>query len=441
MSAPAGVDVLVVGVLVLLYALLFTGITAISSVRRPRIQQLAEEGHAAARMLERILDDPERFLTATQASLTLLSSAIAAFAALRLGLWAASIAGWMPAAVVGAVLLLLLVLGQTVPRSIALRYAEPLALLSAYPIRWLIVGATPLVALLDGVSAVSGRLLGRPSQPVVGVPTEEEIMIQVDAGVERGILEEEEKQMIHAVFDIGDTLVREIMVPRVNIVAVEADTPLHAAVDLSLQAGHSRIPVYEGTIDNIVGVFYARDSIRLLREGLQDVPVREVMRQPYFIPETKKVSELLRELQQKKVHMAIVVDEYGGTAGLVTIEDILEEIVGEIQDEYDREESPVQVISDNEMLLDALLPLDDASELLGVRLEAEDVETLGGFVYEKLGRVAAVGDEVRVNGVTVIVEAVEGNRIRKLRVRREGTDGAPGQADRPEISQLQERAS
>jgi putative hemolysin len=433
--------VLVLGTLVLLYAFLVAGITAIGSVRRPRIQQLAEEGHAAARMLEHLLDDPERFLITTQAALTVLSGTVTAMAALRLGLWAAALAPWLPAVVIAAVLLLLLVIGHTVPRSIALRYAEPLALLAVYPMRWLLFLATPLVALLNGIGALTGRLLGQPGQPSVGVPTEEEIMIQVDAGVERGVLEEEEKQMIHAVFDIGETLVREIMVPRVNIVAVEADTPLHAAVDLALQAGHSRIPVYEETIDNIVGVFYTRDSIRLLREGLQDVPVREVMRQPYFIPETKKVDELLRELQQKKVHMAIVVDEYGGTAGLVTIEDILEEIVGEIQDEYDREESPVQVLSENELLLDALLPLDDASELLGVRLEAEDVETLGGFVYEKLGRVAAVGDEVRVNGVTVIVEDVEGNRIRKLRVRRELANGAPGQALQTEYSPLQERAS
>jgi CBS domain containing-hemolysin-like protein len=180
--------------------------------------------------------------------------------------------------------------------------------------------------------------------------------------------------------------------------------------------GHSRIPIYKESIDDVTGVFYVKDSLRFLREGHVDVHVREVMREAHFVPESKKVDDLLSEMQLRRVHVAIVVDEYGGTAGLLTIEDILEEIVGEIQDEFDAEEAPVVEVGPHEVIVDALMTLDDVNDLLTLDLQEEDVDTLGGYVYAKLGRVPQQGDEIESNGTRLIVEEVEGNRINKVRI-------------------------
>jgi CBS domain containing-hemolysin-like protein len=189
-------------------------------------------------------------------------------------------------------------------------------------------------------------------------------------------------------------------------------------VDLAVEAGHSRVPIYDGSIDRVTGIFYLKDSLRYLRDGRREIRVAEIMRPAYFVPESKKVDELLREMQKRRVHLAIVVDEYGGTAGMVTIEDILEEIVGEIQDEFDPEEVLVEHLSDSETIVDATMTLDDVNDALSVQLEEEDVDTLGGLVYAKLGRVPEEGDAVEVGNVRLVVHEVEGNRITRVRVQR-----------------------
>jgi CBS domain containing-hemolysin-like protein len=248
--------------------------------------------------------------------------------------------------------------------------------------------------------------------------TQDEIKAMVDAGEEGGVIEENEKEMIYSIFEFGDTLAREVMVPRIDIVAVDAETPLLQALDVIMKEGHSRIPVYQGTIDNIIGLLYAKDLLVYRKEGKHNVPLTSILRPAYFVPETKKVDDLLRELQARRVHMAIVVDEYGGTAGLVTVEDLLEEIVGEIQDEYDEEEPTVERVSDTEFIFDAGVNLDDVNDLLRVELPDTGGDTLGGFIYAQLGRVAAVGDEIRVGDLTITVLSVAGRRIRKVRVAR-----------------------
>jgi CBS domain containing-hemolysin-like protein len=206
------------------------------------------------------------------------------------------------------------------------------------------------------------------------------------------------------------------MVPRIDITAADGATTLEEAVDLAIKAGHSRIPIFEDTIDRIVGIFYVKDALRFLREGRLDIKVREIMRTAYFVPETKNVDDLLGEMQSRRVHLAVVVDEYGGTAGLATIEDILEEIVGEIQDEFDEEEAPLLQVNEHEVVVDALMTLDDVNDILSIQLEADDVDTLGGYLYAKLGRVPQTGDELPANGARLIAEEVEGNRINKVRI-------------------------
>ncbi|MFN8568304.1 MAG: hemolysin family protein [Kouleothrix sp.] len=229
--------------------------------------------------------------------------------------------------------------------------------------------------------------------------------------------------MIEGIFSFGDTIVREVMVPRVDIVALGEDAALDAALDLLIAHGHSRLPVYHETIDQIVGVLYAKDLLPWLRVSQRESAPRGdllrsgLLRPPYFVPETMKVDALLKDLQARKVHLAIVVDEYGGTAGVVTIEDLLEEIVGEIQDEYDAEEPSVRFVAEGELVTDARVLLDDLNDLTGLHLDSAEADRIGGLVYERLGRVPKVGDEVQLaDGVLITVQSVEGLRPRQLRL-------------------------
>ena len=276
--------------------------------------------------------------------------------------------------------------------------------------------ATAVISLADPlqklIAQVPIEFIARASLPLA-------VFSMVDAGEETGIIEEDEKEMIYSIFEFGETLAREVMVPRIDIVAVESKAPVQQALDLILKRGHSRIPVYEETVDNIIGLLYAKDLLGHLRDGNATVALRDILRPAYFIPETKKADELLQDLQQRKVHMAIVVDEYGGTAGLVTVEDLVEEIVGEIQDEYDAEEPFIEVITDDEFIFNARVDLDDVNKLMNVQLPSEGGDTLGGFIYSQLGKVPKVGDEILFDGIKIAVLSVAGRRIKKVKVNRE----------------------
>jgi CBS domain containing-hemolysin-like protein len=238
----------------------------------------------------------------------------------------------------------------------------------------------------------------------------------VGAGEESGILEEEQRDMIDGILEMEETTTHEVMVPRPDIVAVEGDTPVNRAADVVNRYGFSRMPVYQDSIDTILGILYSKDLLRELREGRDDRQVKELVRPAYFVPESKRVSELLQELQRRKVHIALVVDEYGGIAGLVTIEDLLEEIVGEIQDEHDSEEPKEQITGQGEGIFDATVSVDDVNEALGLRLHAEEADTIGGLVYEKLGEIPVAGDTVAADGVLLTVLATTGRRIRRVKV-------------------------
>jgi CBS domain containing-hemolysin-like protein len=238
----------------------------------------------------------------------------------------------------------------------------------------------------------------------------------VNVGEEEGVIEAEEREMIQGIFEFSDTVVREVMRPRIDVVALDALTPVERAVDVVLSVGHSRLPIYEESIDHIIGVLYAKDLLRLLRDGRRDVPLRSLVREAYFVPETMKVDDLMRALQTRKVHMAIIVDEYGGTAGLVTIEDLLEEIVGEIQDEYDVEEAEIEEVAPGEWLFDGRVSLDEVNDLTDLDLINEDVDSLGGFVSAMLGTIPVVGDKIEAGIATIEVMAVRGLRPHRLRL-------------------------
>lgn len=298
---------------------------------------------------------------------------------------------------------------QTLARLYARRNLERLAL----PLLGNAVVFLPLVEAREGAPAVESP--------------EKVVAQMVDASAKAGLIESDERAMISGILQLDRTLTREIMVPRIDVVAVEVETPLRDALDVMLQGAHSRLPVYAESIDHIVGVLYAKDLLRILRDGKGEVSLRELMRPAYFVPESKRVDELLQELQRHKVHMAIVVDEFGGTAGIVTIEDVLEEIVGEIQDEYDTSEEPlIEQVSENEGVFNARATIGDVNDALALDLPDES-DTLGGLVYQRLEKLPRVGDQVRVGDVTIEVLDVIGRRIKKVRVTRQVDSETVGQ--------------
>jgi CBS domain containing-hemolysin-like protein len=264
--------------------------------------------------------------------------------------------------------------------------------------------------------AILGQGGGMSAVPVV---TEDEVLSTVTLAEQSGSISEEETERIEGIVNLDKIQAGEVMKPRVDVVAVPVDLPLMDALDVVLREGHSRIPVYEESIDRIVGILYDKDLLRYIRENETGVSLRDMAREAIFVPESKRADDLLREFQKKKVHIAIVVDEYGGTAGLVTIEDLLEEIVGEIQDEYDTEEPLAVRVNDDEWIFDAMLRIEEVNEEMEIELPADNgIETLGGFVFERLGEVAEEGDVVENDGVTLEVIGVEGKRIKKVRVTR-----------------------
>ncbi len=257
----------------------------------------------------------------------------------------------------------------------------------------------------------------------LGSVTEDELKSWVEVGEPEGGLEPDERKMIYSIFQFGETLCREIMIPRMEVLALEVKTPLNQAINAFVDSGHSRVPVYDDVIDNVVGVLYAKDLLKIRGKAGENGSIKNLLRPAYFVPESKKVDELLAEMQAKGIHIAVVVDEYGGMAGLVTLEDIVEEIVGEIRDEYDQgEELLVQTISEDEKLFRGRVSLDDFNDALSTHLDTDMTDSLGGYFYSQLGRVPLEGDQLEVEGWMLTVEEIRARRIGLIRARRKNTD-------------------
>jgi CBS domain containing-hemolysin-like protein len=400
-------------ILLLLFVAAFAAMaeTAITRTSRVKAHHLSQERRKNAELLVRIVEDPAPFLNVillTTLLAHLFGTAVATAAALdRFGAGGEALAA-------GIMTFLIFVFAEVAPKTYAVQHTERAGLLAARPTFYLGKLLTPLGKLLIVVANAAMFVLpgrGMPKGPFV---TEEEIRHMVDVAEEEEQIEGEERELIHSVFEFGDTVVREVMVPRTDMVAIGAEAPLEQALEKIVKAGYSRIPIYEGDTDNIIGVLYAKDLLRRASGERRGKTVASLGRAPLFVPEQKKVAELLREMQQQRVHMAIVVDEYGGTAGLVTIEDLIEEIVGEIVDEYDQEEPLVEPIDDRTMRVDAKMPIDEVNELLGVELPHEEWDTVGGLVFGLTGRVPAVGELVRFDSIEFRTERVTGRRIQKV---------------------------
>ena len=417
-------------VLVFILAIMSMSEAALYAIRRP---QLVEElvargrrGRRAGRMGERRV----RYLAAIQVVeffvIFAFSGIAAAFLAPRLsevlkffGIAAVFSDVGAVVATVTALSLVAVLFGLFVPRSIGVRHATQVLLLMVFPLDLITWLTRPLVAVLFFLTRLVTAPFGANPQEGTLV-SEEDIKALLKTGEEQGVLDVGERDMIHSVFALGEKKVHEVMVPRPDITAIDVNTPPDQVLEAVVSAGHSRIPVYEGSPDQIVGVLYVKDLFRRLARG-ESVTIRPFLRPAQFVPETKKVDELLREMQKDKVHIAIVVDEYGGTAGLVTIEDLVEEIVGEIRDEYDVDEELVLPVSEHEALMDARVPFSDVKETFGLDDSdgEEEFDTLGGYVTHELGRLPKVGETIQRNGVKFVVESVDGRRIGRIRVIRE----------------------
>lgn len=410
----------VLAIALCLIALAFTSAVdaAMSAISRHRLNLLQEEAAPRAKLMLRLLADPYRF----KATVLLVNTAsIIAATACTLWLTRALTLGWRSGAL-GALLVLILLVSEALPKALVLRNPAGAAQALAAPMALLTWLLRPLIGTLGLIGTPLVRVLsGQHTRlPLV---TEEELRLLVNVGEEEGLIEPDEREMIEGIFSFGDTVVREVMVPRIDIIALDESAAFAEALDLVMRHGHSRIPVYHETIDQIAGILYAKDLLPWLHPSRRSATqggtpqLASLLRPPHFVPETMKVDALLKDLQTRKVHLAIVVDEYGGTAGVVTIEDLLEEIVGEIQDEYDVEEQSVRLLGEGELLADARVLLDDLNDMTGLHLESQESDRIGGLVYERLGRVPQVGDEVQLDdGVLITVLSVEGRRPRQLRL-------------------------
>jgi len=405
-------ELVVIVISLVLAALAASAETSLTSISRVRLRQHVEQNVPQAIVIERLHRDPNAYL-----STILIVNTVAIIVAsstatlLALHLYQARVAEWAVSLVLS---LIVLVACEITPKTLALQRAERVALRMARLVAWATYVMRPVVFVLTAVTRLILRMMGGKAQVRGPFVTEEELKMLVSVGEEEGVIEEEEREMIHGIFEMGDMRVRELMVPRTDLVAIEVNEPVEKAVDLVTKHGHTRIPVYEGNLDHIVGVLYAKDLLRAVVRGEQKT-LRETARKPYFTPESNKVQDVLRDLRKNRVHMAIVVDEYGGTAGAVTIEDILEEIVGPIQDEYDiGEEDEIQFISPNEVVLDGRVSVDDVNELLKLDIAADDYDTIGGYVFNQLGRVPEVGTELETPRLKITVRRVNRRRIEEL---------------------------
>ncbi len=421
-------------ILVLFNAFFAASEIAIVSVRKTRMRQLAEEqkNHRAQAVM-RLAESPSRFLATIQVGVTLagfFASAIGAIAAVAtvqnflsqapIPLIAQASAPIAVTVVTLSVAFFTLLFGELVPKNIAVTYAEGIALSVAKPIEWIAVIFMPFVAILTWMTDIILVSLGSKERAQIPEISEEEIRSIIEAGEEEGIVEPMELKMIEGVFDFGETVVREIMVPRIDIIAIPRQASIEDALNVFLQAGFTRLPVYDTSLDNVVGILHAKDLLKHFGGRIRVENVEAIMRPVLFVPETKKVNELFTELQHKRTHMAIVVDEYGGTAGLVTLEDIVEEIVGEIHDEYDTLERQIEQVAPNEVVVSGKVTLDELNDALDLTLSGKgEYDTVAGLIYSELGRIPNPGDRVFVNGITFTVLAVQGRRIRHVRVVKE----------------------
>jgi CBS domain containing-hemolysin-like protein len=399
------------------------------SVRRTRIAEMVSQGHRGAQWVQRAIENPDKVIAATQLGITISSLALGWIGEPALAHIINPVVNLLPpvirsdashgiSAAIAFILITFLhvVVGELAPKSIALQNPERTSLAVSRPTLWTEGIFKPAIWLLNGTGNLLLRVIGvHPASGQQLTHSVEELKMLVTASTEGGVVEEDESEMLHAIFDIGELLVRQVMVPRTEIVAVEADTRLKEVEDIAIQSLYTKFPVYEDNLDQIVGVLHIKEVLRMMRDPNKDnCTARELAREPFFVPEAIPVNELLRQLRARRQHIAIVLDEYGGTAGLVTLEDLMEEIVGEVSDPFDIDEPEIQTLPDGTALIDGFTLIEEVNEELELTLADPHYDTIAGYVLGRLGRIARQGDVIESQGVRLRVVAMDGLRIARV---------------------------
>ena len=416
MSAGDWLQLIGVLLLIAFVALLGASEVSITRVNRVRAYRFAEEKRRGSASLVRVAENPAPYLNVVLL-LTLLATIGGTTVATDLAVRLFDSAGEIVATLV--MTLLLFVFADVTPKTFAIQQSDRAALLLA-PV--IVVLGRPFAPLANGLVTFANWIMpgkGLPQGPFI---TEHEIRALAEVASDEDQIEEEEKELIHSIFEFGDTIVREVMVPRPDITAIENTESLRDVQELVLLHGYSRIPVYDDELDNVVGMVFAKDVLKALYQGKADMPLADIARPAHFVPEQKKMADLLREMQKEKFHIALVTDEYGSVAGLVTLEDLLEELVGEITDEYDREEPEMIQVADGVFRVDGKVAIDEVNELLDVELPDEEWDTVGGLMLGLLGSIPSEGEEVGFQNLIFKAEQVQGRRIAKILITRREPD-------------------
>jgi len=427
LGAAGAAQCIVIALALLLLAFVSLAEAALVSVDRVRVRQLAADGDARAVLLSNLIEQRQEilssFIIAINVSVLVISALVTA---LTVQLWGSR---WVPLSAV-VTLAGVLILGEITPKSYSASQPDVVALRLAPSVALLHAALRPVGGALSAmgqflVAAVLVRVFGGSARPEGPAFSDEEIKQLVTAGERGGEVQEQEADLIHGVIEFADKVAREVMVPRTDMVCLPQEAAPSDAVRVIQQSGHSRLPIYAGDLDHITGIVYARDLLDQFQQARPAATLAEIARRAHFVPESKDLDELLREMQQRRVHIAIVIDEYGGTAGLLTIEDLLEEIVGEIVDEYDREGERIHMVSESEGVVDARASVDDVAEAFGVTLPEGEFDSIGGFLLDRIGRLPQAGEEIEDAGLRIRVEQVDVHRIRKLRITRAPPPPAP----------------
>lgn len=387
--------------------------TALMSLSKIKMRHMEEDGVKGAKLVSTLIEDSNRLLTSI-----LIGNNIVNIAATSIttSLFTAMLGAQGVAIATGLMTVLVLIFGEITPKTISANNPEKASLVVAKPIKFFVTILTPIVWIFNIITKVIFKLFGVDDKGVKPFITEEELKTMVNVSHEEGLLEMEEREIINNVFEFGDMQAKEAMFQRLDIVAIDMEDSYEEIIDLFKTEKLSRMPVYEETIDDIIGILNIKDIIFLSDEEIENFDIKKYMREAFFTYEFKKITQLLEEMKKDKSQMAIVVDEYGGTAGLITIEDLVEVIVGDIEDEYDEEEDEIQVISPNEFLVDGSTKISDVNEILNIELESEEFDSIGGYIIGYIRHIPEENEIIEMDNIKFNIESVDKNRIKKIRI-------------------------
>ncbi|MBD5644510.1 HlyC/CorC family transporter [Clostridium botulinum] len=426
---PANItsQLMLIFILTLLNAFFASAEMAIVSLNKNKIKLLSEEGNKKAKLLVKLMDEPTKFLSTIQVGITLAGFFSSASAATGISedlaqyLSQLNIPYSRQIALVTVTIILsyiTLVFGELFPKRIALQKSETIALFSVRPILYVSKITVPFVKLLSASTNILVRLVGLDNEGLDEKVSKEEIKSLVEVGQENGVINEKEKEMINSIFEFDDKLADEVMTPRTEVYLIDIEKPLKEYLDELIEERYSRIPVYEGSIDNIIGILYMKDFLGEARKhGFENVDIRSILHPAYFVPETKNIDDLFKELQAFKKHMAILIDEYGGFSGIVSIEDLIEEVMGNIEDEYDEDEPAIKKIDNDIFIIDGMVSIDDFNDYFNIDIESQDYDTINGFLIDLLGHIPMSAEEKNIEYKNFIfkIEEIKEKRIKKIK--------------------------